>query len=50
MGAPKIYRWDDTDAPQAYSVSGGGIGVYIDLFKACLVDGLWRKRGGRPGR
>ncbi|WP_028579440.1 hypothetical protein [Desulfogranum japonicum] len=39
MGAPTVYRWDDTDAPVVML----GIGYAIELLKACLVDGYGDK-------
>ncbi|BCL59975.1 hypothetical protein DGMP_06680 [Desulfomarina profundi] len=40
MGAPKIYRWDDTDAP----IGNGARGSLINILKACLVDGYGSKQ------
>lgn len=40
MGAPKIYRWDDTDAP----IGNGARGSLISVLKACLVDGYGSKQ------
>lgn len=40
MGAPKIYRWDDTDAP----IGNGARGSLINVLKACLVDGYGSKQ------
>lgn len=39
MGAPKVYRWDDSGAPQLAGVAGS----LIALLKACLVDGYGSK-------
>jgi hypothetical protein len=39
MGAPTIYRWDDTDAP----VGSGKRGSLINVLKKCLVEGYSSK-------
>ena len=40
MTAPKIYRWDDDNAPVASGQAGSGIA----LLRACLVDGYGDKQ------
>ena len=39
MGAPKVYRWDDVDAP----VLDGQAGSLVNLLDLCLVDGYGTK-------
>ncbi len=39
MGAPTVYRWDDTDAP----VLTGEVGSLVNLLDKCLVDGYGTK-------
>ena len=41
MGAPTVYRWDDSGAPSLAGVEG----TLIDVLRGCLVDGYGAKAG-----
>lgn len=44
MGAPTVYRWDDTSAPALVAGHAAGTpGSAVAVLKACLVDGYGSK-------